>query len=56
MNISEEELIEYAKPILKEQGFAKKAKRLTKVTEHFTYCFFIQGSSFSKAKAAILDL
>ena len=48
MNISEEELIEYAKPILKEQGFAKKAKRWTKVTEHFTYCFFIQGSSFSK--------
>lgn len=48
MNLSEEELIEYAKPILKEQGFAKKAKRWTKVTEHFTYCFFIQGSSFSK--------
>ena len=48
MNISEEELIEYAKPVLKGQGFLKKAKRWTKVTEHFTYCFFIQGSSFSK--------
>ena len=48
MNISEEELIEYAKPILKERGFIKKAKRWTKVTKHFTYCFFIQGSSFSK--------
>lgn len=48
MKISEEELIEYAKPVLKEQGFVKKAKRWTKVTKDFTYCFFIQGSCFSK--------
>ena len=48
MKISEEELIEYAKPVLKEQGFVKKAKRWTKVTKDFTYCFFIQGSYFSK--------
>ena len=48
MNVSEEELIEYVKPILKEQGFKKKAKRWTKITEHFTYMFFIQGSSYDK--------
>ncbi|MBO4872929.1 MAG: DUF4304 domain-containing protein [Lachnospiraceae bacterium] len=48
MNVSEEELIEYVKPILKAQGFKKKAKRWTKITEHFTYMFFIQGSCYSK--------
>ena len=36
------------KPILKEQGFRKKAKRWTKTTEHFSYIFFIQGSSYDK--------
>ena len=48
MNVSEEELIEYIKPILKDQGFKKKAKRWTKITEHFTYLFFIQGSTYDK--------
>ena len=48
MNVSEEDLIEYIKPILKEKGFKKKAKRWTKVTEHFTYLFFIQGSAYDK--------
>lgn len=48
MNVSEEELIEYIKPILKAQGFTKKAKRWTKDTEHFTYIFFIQGSCYNK--------
>ncbi len=48
MNVSEEELIEFIKPILKEQGFRKKAKRWTKTTEHFSYIFFIQGSSYDK--------
>ena len=46
--ISEEELIDYIKPILKAQGFKKKAKRWTKTTEHFTYLFFIQGSCYDK--------
>ena len=48
MNVSEEELIEFIKPILKEQGFRKKAKRWTKITEHFTYMFYIQGSVYDK--------
>ena len=48
MDVREEELMEYVKPILKEQGFRKKAKRWTKVTEHFTYIFFIQGSVYDK--------
>ena len=48
MDVREEELIEYVKPILKEQGFRKKAKRWTKITEHFTYIFFIQGSVYDK--------
>lgn len=48
MNVSEEELIEFIKPILKEKGFRKKAKRWTKKTEHFSYIFFIQGSSYDK--------
>ena len=46
--VSEEELIEYVKPILKARGFKKKAKRWTKTTEHFTYLFFIQGSCYDK--------
>ena len=41
MNVKEEDLIEYIKPLLKVQGFKKKAKRWTKVTDHFTYIFFI---------------
>ena len=48
VKVSEAELIEFIKPILKEQGFRKKAKRWTKVTQHFTYLFFIQGSSYDK--------
>lgn len=43
---TEEELITYIKPILKFEGFKKKGKRWTKVTEHFTYIFFIQGSCY----------
>lgn len=46
--VSEEELIEYIKPILKAQGFKKKAKRWAKTTEHLTYLFFIQGSCYDK--------
>ena len=48
MNVKEEDLIEYIKPLLKAQGFKKKAKRWTKVTDHFTYIFFIQGSCYDK--------
>ena len=48
MNVSEEELIDYIKPILKKEGFRKKRKRWTKVTEHFTFIFFIQGSCYDK--------
>jgi len=48
VNVSEEELIEFIKPILKDKGFRKKAKRWTKTTEHFSYIFFIQGSSYDK--------
>lgn len=48
MKPTEEELITYIKPILKVEGFKKKGKRWTKVTEHFTYIFFIQGSSYDK--------
>ncbi|MBR6430312.1 MAG: DUF4304 domain-containing protein [Oscillospiraceae bacterium] len=48
MNVKEEDLIEYVKPILKAQGFKKKAKRWTKITDHFTYIFFIQGSCYNK--------
>ncbi len=46
--VKEEDLIEYVKPILKAQGFKKKAKRWIKVTDHFTYIFFIQGSCYDK--------
>lgn len=48
MNVSEEELIEFIKPILKDKGFRKKAKRWMKITEQFTYMFYIQGSSYDK--------
>ena len=48
MNVKEEDLIEYVKPILKAQGFKKKAKRWIKVSDHFTYIFFIQGSCYDK--------
>ena len=48
MNVSEEELIEFIKPILKEKGFRKKAKRWTMITDHFTFVFYIQGSSYDK--------
>ena len=48
MNVSEEELIEFIKPILKEKGFRKKAKRWTKISDHFTYVFYIQGSAYDK--------
>lgn len=48
MKPTEDELIEYIKPILKAEGFKKKGKRWTKITEHFTYIFFIQGSCYDK--------
>ena len=48
MKPTEEELITYIKPILKSEGFKKKGKRWTKITEHFTYIFFIQGSCYCK--------
>lgn len=46
--LSEEQLIEYAKPYLKKKGFKKKNKRWTKNIGEFTICFYIQGSCFSK--------
>ena len=46
--LSEEELIEYAKPYLKAKGFKKKNKRWTKDIGEFTISFLIQGSCFSK--------
>ena len=46
--LSEEELIEYAKPYLKAKGFKKKNKRWTKDIGDFTICFYIQGSCYSK--------
>lgn len=46
--LKEEDLIEYVKPRLKALGFKKKAKRWTKVTEHFTYVFYIQGDYLDK--------
>ena len=46
--LSEERLIEYAKPYLKAKGFKKKNKRWTKDIGEFTLCFYIQGSSYSK--------
>lgn len=48
MKLTEDELIEFLKPILKQEGFKKTGKRWTKNTGHFTYIFFIQGSSFDK--------
>lgn len=46
--LSEEELIEYAKPYLKAKGFKKKGKRWTKDIGEFTLCFYIQGSCYEK--------
>ena len=46
--LSEEELIEYAKPYLKAKGFKKKNKRWIKDIGEFTISFLIQGSCFSK--------
>ena len=46
--LSEEALIEYAKPYLKQKGFRKKNKRWIKQADGFTLCFFIQGSVFDK--------
>lgn len=46
--LSEEELIEYAKPYLKAKGFKKKGKRWTKDIGEFTLCFCIQGSCYEK--------
>lgn len=48
--LSEEDLIEYAKPYLKAKGFKKKNKRWTKDVGDFTLCFYIQGSAFSKER------
>ena len=41
-------MTEYVKPVLKEKGFRKKAKRWIKETEHYTYLFYIQGSAYDK--------
>lgn len=46
--LSEDALIEYAKPYLKQRGFRKKNKRWTKQADGFTLCFFIQGGAYSK--------
>lgn len=46
--VKEEELIEYVKPILKSLGFKKKAKKWIKVTEYFTYIFYIQRDYLDK--------
>lgn len=46
--LTEEELIAYAKPFLKECGFKKKNKRWTKAEEDFTLVFWIQGSCWDK--------
>ena len=46
--IPEEDVIAYAKEVLKPQGFKKKNKRWTKDDGSFTRIFFIQGSQWSK--------
>ena len=46
--LSEKELIEYAKPILKANGFKKKGKRWIRTDAQFTRVFFIQGSCYDK--------
>lgn len=46
--ISEEKLIEFAKPYLKERGFKKRNKWWTKDTGEFTLSFYIQGSQYDK--------
>ena len=48
--LSEDLLIEYAKPYLKAKGYKKKNKRWIKETSEFTISFLIQGSSYSKDK------
>ncbi len=46
--MTENELIEYMKPVLKKSGFLKKNKRWIKTIEEFTISFFIQGSCYDK--------
>ena len=46
--IPEEEMIEYAKKILKERGYKKKGTRWTKAEGEFTISFYLQGSSYAK--------
>ena len=46
-NIPKEEMIEYAKKILKERGYKKKGTRWTKAEEEFTLSFYLQGSSYA---------
>ncbi len=46
--MTEIELIEFLKPILKKHGFLKKNKRWIKTTEEFKICFLIQGSCYDK--------
>ncbi len=46
--MTENELIEYIKPRLKESGFLKNNKRWIKTTEEFKICFFIQGSCYDQ--------
>ncbi len=46
--MTENELIEYIKPILKKSSFLKKNKRWIKTTEEFTINFIIQGSCYDK--------
>ncbi len=46
--MTENELIEYIKPILKKGGFLKKNKRWIKTTEEFKISFLIQGSCYDK--------
>ena len=45
---SEDELIEYVKPLLKAKGFRKKNKRWTKNVGEFTLSFLLQGSCYNK--------
>lgn len=46
--MTEEELIAFAKPYLKERGYLKKRKRWIKREEEFTVHFYLQGSFFDK--------
>ena len=47
-NLSQDDLIDYIKPILKTQGFKKKGKRWIKTLDDFTLVFYIQGSIYDK--------